>query len=383
MLLSTLLLSFTALVTALPGHPHPTKHHSPKVNATSGVPLDSVLIFDPPANYTIPRTLYARTLQLQDCGTLLATWENYGPNNNTFPYFPIYQSTDGGLTWSERTKVYDQVNGWGLRYQPFLYQLEHDVGEYKAGTVLLAGSSIPDDLSQTQLELYASTDDAHTFNFVAHVARGGVALPNNGETPVWEPFLMEYEGDLIYYYSDQRDPEAGQKLVHQVTSDLVTYGPVVDDVKYGTYDWRPGMTTVSLLSNGSYLLTYEFYGAVEEAFAVYYRLSSDPTKFDEAGYGALITTAEGKYPVGSPYNVWTPAGGRDGTIVVTCGTDEGVWVSRDLTESWTYEMTMEKTSYTRSLLVEQDQKTILIVGGGILGGTDNNVTASTIDVTNC
>ncbi|EME42452.1 glycoside hydrolase family 93 protein [Dothistroma septosporum NZE10] len=378
MLVSTLVLSFAILVTALPGRSSPPKHYSP--NATSGVPLDSVLVFDPPQNYTIPRTLYARTLQLKECGTLLATWENYGPNDNTFPHFPIYQSTDGGLTWSERTKVYDQINGWGLRYQPFLYQLECPIGGYPAGTVLLAGSSIPDDLSQTQLELYASSDNAHTFHFVAHVARGGVALPNNGETPVWEPFLMEYQGNLVYYYSDQRDPGAGQKLVHQVTSDLVTYGPVVDDVKYGTYDWRPGMTSISHLPNGSYILTYEFYGAVEEAFAVYYRLSESPLTFNQAGYGQVIRATDGKLPVGSPYNVWTPAGGENGTILVSCGGDEGLWVSKDLTATWTYGNTTEKTSYSRSLLVEQDEKTILIVGAGVLSGTHNNVTASTVGV---
>ena len=89
--------------------------------------LTNVTIFDPPQNYTVPRTLYARTLLLnQNCETdnvLLATWENYGPNNNTFPYFPIYESLDLGATWTERSRVHDQVNGWGLRYQPFLYEL--------------------------------------------------------------------------------------------------------------------------------------------------------------------------------------------------------------------------------------------------------------------
>lgn len=372
MLLITILASLIALATALP--------HRPQHDHESAPSLDSVLIFDPPANYTVPRTLYARTLQLQECGTLLATWENYGPNNDTFPHFPIYQSTDGGKTWNERTKVYDQVNGWGLRYQPFLYELHEPIGSFEPGTILLAGNSIPDDLSQTQLELYASTDGGYNFDFVSHVAHGGVALPNNGETPVWEPFLMMYEGQMIYYYSDQRDPAHGQKLVHQTSTDLLTWGEVVDDVAYDTYDWRPGMTTVSLLPNGSYILTYEFYGAVEEAFAVYYRLSEDPLKFNEAGYGTVIRATDGSFPVSSPYNVWTPVGGENGTLVVSCGTAEEVWISRDLTETWETVGTKEKTSYSRSLLVEEDEKTILIVGAGVLSGEENNVTASTIDV---
>lgn len=124
--------------------------------------IANVTVFSPPANYTVPRTLYARTLLLnQNCETdnvLLATWENYGPDNNTNPYFPIYQSLDGGATWSERSRVYDQVNGWGNRYQPFLYELPQRVGNWSAGTILLAGNSIPDDLSRTKIVVYASTD---------------------------------------------------------------------------------------------------------------------------------------------------------------------------------------------------------------------------------
>lgn len=175
MLLSTLLLSFVTLVTALPAGSNSPQHGDPLVS--------NVTIFHPPSNDTIiPRTLYARTLQLSD-GTLLATWENYGPNNNTFPYFPIYQSTDGGASWNERSRVVDTQNGWGLRYQPFLYELPKQIGKFPKGTVLLSGSSIPDDLSQTLIEIYASFDKGKTWKFVSHVALGGVALPNSKSHP--------------------------------------------------------------------------------------------------------------------------------------------------------------------------------------------------------
>lgn len=132
-----------------------------------------VTIFDPPDNYTVPRTLYARTLLLNyncetDPDTILATWENYLPTENNTqncpdncpenPYLPIYQSADGGLTWSERTKVYDQVNGWGLRYQPALFELPEPVGDYPAGTLLMAANSIPADLNGTKIDVYVSTD---------------------------------------------------------------------------------------------------------------------------------------------------------------------------------------------------------------------------------
>jgi hypothetical protein len=116
---------------------------------------DAVTIFSPPSSYKIPRVLYARTLLLKNENVILATWENYGPEP---PYFPIYQSKDNGRTWSEIGRVKDSENGWGLRYQPFLYELPVEYGGFPAGTILLAGSSIPADLSKTQLELYASKD---------------------------------------------------------------------------------------------------------------------------------------------------------------------------------------------------------------------------------
>jgi len=111
------------------------------------------------SSYLTPKVLYARTLALKaECGkrpVLLATWENYNPEP---PYFPIYQSDDEGKTWREISRVQDQVNKWGLRYQPCLFELPQAIGNFSAGTLLLSGSSIPSDLSQTQIELYASTD---------------------------------------------------------------------------------------------------------------------------------------------------------------------------------------------------------------------------------
>ena len=135
------------------------RHYS---SQASPPPYAEVTVFDPPADYTVPRTLYARSLLLNQNherdAVLLATWENYLSNNDSFPYFPIYQSYDGGLSWSERSRVYDQINGWGLRYQPFLYELSQPIGQFVAGDILLAGNSIPDDLSQTQIDLYVSKD---------------------------------------------------------------------------------------------------------------------------------------------------------------------------------------------------------------------------------
>ena len=129
-------------------------------------------------------------------------------------------------------------------------------GGFDAGTVLLAGSAIPSDLSSTHIELYASTDSGVSWEFVSHIAAGGKAVPNNGETPVWEPYLLlvkneKGEEELICYYSViRRDPKYGQKLVHQLTTDGVAWGEVVDDVVVDVYTARPGMPIVSQHRNG-------------------------------------------------------------------------------------------------------------------------------------
>lgn len=150
--------------------------------------LSNVTVFHPPADYRIPRTLYARNVELPN-GDLLATWENYSPEP-PLVYYPIYRSQDSGRTWSEYSQVHDQVNDWGLRYQPFLYWLPERIGRFPAGTVLLAGNSIPSNLSQTQIDLYASHDHGLHWEFVSRVASGGEAIPDNGLTPIWEPFLL-------------------------------------------------------------------------------------------------------------------------------------------------------------------------------------------------
>lgn len=99
-------------------------------------------------------------------------------------YFPIYRSDDSGKTWKEISRVQDTVNGWGMRYQPFLYVLPEAMGGFPVGTILCAGNSIPTNLSNTQIDLYASVDKGHSWNFVSHVAAGGEAIPDNGLTPV-------------------------------------------------------------------------------------------------------------------------------------------------------------------------------------------------------
>jgi hypothetical protein len=247
---SSLLILFAIFVTVILG--------APTASLAPFSTFSDITVFVPPSNYTDPRVLYARTVLLDD-GVFLATWENYSPEPPSV-YFPIFRSVDGGETWKEISRVTDQVNGWGLRYQPFLYRLPRSIGGYQEGTILCAGNSIPTNLSNTQIDLHASRDNGYTWEFVSHIAAGGEAVPDDGLTPVWEPFILMYCGKLIVYYSDQRDPTHGQKLVHQASYDLRTWEAPVDDVAYADYYARPGMTTAARLPNNKYIMTYEYGG---------------------------------------------------------------------------------------------------------------------------
>lgn len=348
--------------------------------------FSDVTVFVPPANYTDPRVLYARTVELEE-GVLLATWENYSPEPPVV-YFPIFKSIDGGETWNEISKVTDQVNNWGLRYQPFLYELPAPFGRYAAGTLLLAGNSIPTDLNYTQIDVYASEDKGYTWHFVSRVASGGAAIPDNGIPAIWEPFILLYDAQIVVFYSDQRDPLHGQKLVHQVSKDLLHWEPPVDDVAYPTYTDRPGMTTVTHLPNGKYMMTYEYGGGPHNSgtdyeFPVYYRISESPLEFTSAVGYALVAN-DGTQPTSSPYITWAPIGGPNGTIVVSSGSYSQIFTNQKLgaTDAWEIIPTPEGISYTRNLRVfKHIPQHLLIMGAGVLPpSTTNTVTVSVIDL---
>ncbi|KAH7103369.1 BNR/Asp-box repeat protein, partial [Auriculariales sp. MPI-PUGE-AT-0066] len=352
---------------------------------TSVTPFVNSVVFSPPSNYLVPRTLYARSVLIPQDGldenVLLTTFENYSPEPPNV-WFPIYKSLDLGQTWTLLSNITDTENGWGLRYQPHLYELPIDIGGFSAGTILAAGNSIPTDLSQTQIDVYASLDKGRTWTFVSHVASGGRAIPENQETPVWEPYLLVYQNQLVIYYSDQRDPAHGQKLVHQVTDDLISWGPVVDDFASPTYSDRPGMSTVAALPNGKWILVYEFGGAPEINFAAYWRISDSPLTFASAtGYNIRATT--GEQTQSSPVVVWTPYGGTNGTLVVSVNNHNGLFINTALGaagSSWTYLNTNSTRGYSRDVKVLPTDNQILLTRGGYLGGSSNVVLASVISL---
>lgn len=362
-----------------PGWPGPS---GPPPVYPSAEYVQNVTVFSPPANLPSKSGSYARSVLLnQDCETgiptLLAT-AAYNPPDGQ--YFEIFKSTDYGASWSSFSKAYFDGNAsltGGIILQPFLYELAEPFGEYGPGTVLLSGNRIPGDFSSTNIQLYASKDKGSSWEYISTVAYGGPPNTTNGAPCVWEPFILAYENQLNVFYSDQRDPNYGQKLAYQSSQNLEAWGPVVNAVAYSNYTQRPGMITMAQIGNGSWMCSYEVglwtdaRGSNEGApYATHYKISDSPLTFGEVG-DHLLRTEYGADSSAGPYTIWTPAGGPNGTIVVSDSTYDQLFLNTQNGEPgfWQNVTSDHGVGYTRQLRVLPGNggKTVMVLNGGMYG----------------
>ncbi|KAI0906853.1 hypothetical protein F4823DRAFT_565346 [Ustulina deusta] len=85
----------------------------------------------------------------------------------------------------------------------------------------------------------------------------------------------------VCYYSNQRDPLHRQKLVHQTSTDLKNWGPVVNGVAYGNYS-----TIVHEFPSGANITTADY--------PVYYGTTKSPLEFDSANGFPILS--KGRHP---------------------------------------------------------------------------------------
>lgn len=299
--------------------------------STGEVPFGPVTVANPGSGAS-----YARAVRLSGSrparpGPLLATFQQFGS-----PGFPIFRSDDDGHTWYQQSHVPETGEAAGVWLQPFLYELPRSFAGLPKGAVLCAGNSLGN-FSSTSIELYASTDHGMTWQFLSTVAEGGAPVPENGNTPVWEPFLLLHRDRLICYYSDQRDPKYGQKLAHQTSRDLRQWGPVVNDSVGTDYSQRPGMTTVAQVHDSLWIMTHEAGGdSGDNFYAVHYKMARDPESFGPAAEHVLHDQ-DGYIPSAAPVVSWSPSGGPAGTILVTANSDQDFFINRALgdPDKWT------------------------------------------------
>ena len=296
-------------------------------------------------------SMYPRVIRIThhagSIGNLLATFEHY---MNREPSFPIYRSMDNGETWHLISEVEDTHSKWGMKYQPHLFELPQQAGEFPEGTIFCSGNSIPKDMSSTELLVFVSRDGGKSWGYVSSIIKGGRAIyPNKGETPVWEPFLgLDKSGRLVAYFSDERyeDQKLDQIIAHKVSEDGGrTWGKEVFDVAVADGKTRPGMAVVTHLPNGRYMMVFEIVGIA--GVPIFYKLSDDAVHWgDPADLGKRILNKEGHFLRSTPYVIWTPYGGENGTILVSAmGIDlngettkeSGYMLNRNLGEGdWTH-----------------------------------------------
>ncbi|MEE1759799.1 RICIN domain-containing protein [Streptomyces sp. SP18BB07] len=253
------------------------------------------------------------------------------------------------------------------------------------------------DRSDMAIALYSSTDDGRTWKVVNVVATGGwqggsagavgqnVAKANTHRQvdPLWEPYLMVHQGKLVCYYSDENDylgfdpvtgvpkldpandtakDSHGQILVHRTWDGRsAKWSSPVVDIAGSTQDMgggkseigggRPGMTNLVPTADGTWLLTYEYWGGGANTR---YRVASDPLKFfrgSPTGMGVdALPVVAGSRPLaqgGSPVLIRLP----DGRLVYNAAGSGDVWVndSGRADGVWTQYRTTSRAGYSRNL----------------------------------
>jgi hypothetical protein len=341
-----------------------------------------------------PCILYPKSAQLPS-GRLVMTFEDSeGPVVGQT--MPIYKSDDDGDTWQKLTDLQAPAyltndsayaaytSNWT---NPYFYVLPQALGGLAAGTLLLSNVVSGEDTAASgsgnrqnlAIVLYASTDQGATWNVISTVATGA----NQTSDPVWEPYLMMYDGKLVCYYSDENDylgynsstgvptidpdnatatDSGGQVLVHKTWSGSGSWSDPVLDVAGTTVSMgsgkteigggRPGMTNIVPTSDGKWLLTYEYWGSGENTR---YKIADNPLAFYASGgaIGAGITglpVASGSGSLargGSPVVIARP----DGSLVYNAAGSGDLWVNAtgSSTGTWAQYKTSMPSGYSRNL----------------------------------
>ena len=367
-------------------------------NAIIAKAANTGVIYSTPSDWTTSTygtrnsAVSPRAIQLKyqsnssDNGKLLVTWE-YGviENATNGKVFPIYESTDNGVTYQSVGNVIETQNQmptnannrWGMECCPQLYELPADVGDMKKGGVVCIGDVCPKDLSKTHFDMYYSDDMGKTWTFKSSlVTDGGKNIM--GDDPVWEPFILydNVSKKLICYYSDERSPQYAQKLVYQATSDGKNWGDPVDVVAWTDSGMRPGMPVITQLENGYYVMTYESVGLNNNSpIPCNYKISlnpNDPLHWDAKDVGTTFGYG------GSPFCTTL----SDGRVAMLAANESGIYINtkKDLSGKWEIYPTGVSTGYNRQILPLNDGTLYMLSCGFPDSGGKNKITWGKIDL---
>jgi hypothetical protein len=359
---------------------------------------------------------------------------------------PLYKSDDHATTWQPLSEVkapaYLSSDPQYAKYtsnwtNPYLYTLPQDVGNLKQGTLLLASVVSGDDQyyrehkaadpnwtpsndgdrSDLAIALYASTDEGVSWKVVNVIAAGGwqggsagaigqnIAAANTHQQvdPVWEPYLMVYQGQLVCYYSDENDytgfnattgvptldpanttatDSHGQILAHktwdgrsaQWSAPVVDIAGLTQSVGGGRTEiggGRPGMANVVRTADGKWLLTFEYWGGGANTR---YVVADNPLQFYRGSpTGEAVTSLPvdtGSRPLatgGSPVVIRLPGGrlvynaaGSGNVWVNDSGRSDGVWKEYQTTSKAGYSRSLQYVDATGRIAILNNQGTSTI-----------------------
>ena len=259
---------------------------------------------------------YPRIIELQhgpQAGTLLATFESW---TKTAPVFPVFQSMDGGKSFTKLSELTDP-DKVGMSWMPQMFELPVDMGTLKKGTILFAGCSVRDN-SKFTLKLFQSGDGGKTWSYLSRIdeAEGkenGVYEPffyisDSGKLVCLycdETESSKHSQKIVMKTStDGGQTWSAKSDVVAVTSKNMRPGmPVVTKMGNGQYIMVYEMVNKNNAHSGN---------------PIHYRLSDDGERWGTVSdMGTKIVSADGVTPGSSPYCVWTPAGSPNGTLYVS------------------------------------------------------------------
>jgi hypothetical protein len=130
---------------------------------------------------------------------------------------------------------------------------------------------------------------------------------------------MAADGRLVAFYSDESDhARHSQQLVQVRSWDGVHWTDYRETVVDDTWTVRPGMANVLRLPGGGYFMSYEVCNNdFVHLCGAYFRRSTAGWNYgDPHNLGTPVRTVDGKYVRHTPFPVWSPGPGPDGTILL-------------------------------------------------------------------